>query len=149
MTAPTAHLPAPMKPGPVVYTDGQLVHVLVRLALGEPTLSRRLFDQRRRDTDPSSSLYTHRFDSWNHALELAGLATFEQPLQLQGAATKWNQEQLVDALRRCLQETGATALVAYEAWRTDPADLKSDVPPASTIRFRMGSWSRATALACG
>ncbi|MEV7952878.1 hypothetical protein [Streptomyces sp. NPDC088141] len=72
----------------------------------------------------------------------------EQPQQLHAATTKWTQEQLIAAIRRCRLVTGSTTLAAYEAWRTDPADLKDDVPPATTIRFRMGSWSRATELAC-
>ena len=45
-------------------------------------------------------------------------------------------------------ETGSTALSVYEAWRTDPEHPRTDAPPAATIRFRIGSWSRATQLAC-
>ncbi|UQA91361.1 homing endonuclease associated repeat-containing protein [Streptomyces halobius] len=149
MTMHAAHVPAPMKPGPVVYTDRQLLRVLIRLAQGESSLGRRTFERRRRDADPSAPLYERRFGSWNRALELAGLAVIEQPQQLRTATTKWTQEQLIAAIRQCLRETGSTTLAAYGAWRTDPADLKGDVPPATTIRFRMGSWSRATELACG
>ncbi|MFG2684191.1 homing endonuclease associated repeat-containing protein [Streptomyces sp. NPDC048392] len=148
MTMHAAHAPAPMKPGPVVYTDRQLLRVLIRLAQGESTLGRRTFEQRRRGADPSSPLYERRFGSWNHALELAGLDAVAQPEQLQDATTKWTQEQLIAAIRRCLLVTGSTTLASYEAWRTDPANPKPDVPPATTIRFRMGSWSRATELAC-
>jgi hypothetical protein len=137
-----------MKPGLVVYTDQQLLRVLIRLAQGECTLGRRMFEQRRGDADPSAQLYERRFGSWNRSLELAGLNTVTQPEQLQNATTKWTQEQLITAIRRCLRATGSTTLAAYEAWRTDPANLQSDVPPATTIRFRMGSWSRATELAC-
>ncbi|TLS44955.1 hypothetical protein FE633_17590 [Streptomyces montanus] len=149
MTLSAVHVPAPMKSGPVVYTNQQLLHVLIHLAQGENTLGRRTFEQRRRGTDPSAPLYERRFGSWNRALELAGLAVIEQPQQLQTATTKWTQKQLIAAIRQCRRETGSTTLAAYEAWRTDPADLKGDVPPATTIRFRMGSWSRATELACG
>ncbi|MFC8125441.1 homing endonuclease associated repeat-containing protein [Streptomyces sp. NPDC057302] len=149
MTMHAAHVPAPMKPGPVVYTDRQLLCVLVRLAQGESTLGRRTFEQRRREADPSAPLYERRFGSWNRAIELAGLDAVAQPEQLQHATTKWTQEQLIAAIRRCLLETGSATLAAYQAWRTDPANPKSDVPPATTIRFRMGSWSRATDLACG
>ncbi|WP_434598214.1 homing endonuclease associated repeat-containing protein [Streptomyces sp. A5-4] len=149
MTLSAVHVPAPMKSGPVVYTDQQLLHVLIDLAQEEDTLGRRTFEQRRRGTDPSAPLYERRFGSWNRALDLAGLAVIEQPQQLQTATTKWPQEQLIAAIRQCLQERGSTTLAAYEAWRTDPADLKGEVPPATTIRFRMGSWSRATELACG
>ncbi|MFJ9901181.1 homing endonuclease associated repeat-containing protein [Streptomyces sp. NPDC091280] len=138
-----------MKPGPVVYTDRQLLCVLIRLAQSERTLGRRTFEHRRGDADPSAPLYERRFGSWNRALELAGLTVIEQPQQLQTATTKWTQGQLIAAIRRCLRETGSTTLAAYEDWRTDPTDLKGDVPPATTIRFRMGSWSRATKLACG
>ncbi|MFJ6759950.1 MULTISPECIES: homing endonuclease associated repeat-containing protein [unclassified Streptomyces] len=148
MTMRAAHVPAPMKPGPVVYSDQQLLRVLIRLAQGERLLGRREFEQRRGDADPSSPLYERRFGSWNRAIELAGLDTVAQPEQLQFATTKWTQEQLIAAIRRCLLVTGSTTLAAYEAWRTDPADPKSDVPSAATIRFRMGSWSRATELAC-
>ncbi|MFF8917474.1 homing endonuclease associated repeat-containing protein [Streptomyces sp. NPDC015032] len=149
MTLPAVQVPAPMKPGPVVYTDQQLLHVLIHLAQGENTLGRRTFEQRSRGTYPSAPLYERRFGSWNRAVELAGLAVIEQPQQLQTATTKWTQEQLIAAIRQCLRETGSTTLAAYEAWRTDPADLKGDVPPAATIRFRMGSWSRAAELARG
>lgn len=148
MTMHAAHVPASMKPGPVVYTDQQLLRVLIRLAQGESILGRRTFEQRRGDADPSAPLYERRFGSWNRALELAGLDPVAQPEQLQDATTKWSQEQLIAAIRRCLLVTGSTTLAAYEAWRTDPTDLKSDVPLATTIRFRMGSWSRATELAC-
>lgn len=34
MTMRAAHVPAPMKPGPVVYSDQQLLRVLIRLAQG-------------------------------------------------------------------------------------------------------------------
>ncbi|MFB7594655.1 homing endonuclease associated repeat-containing protein [Streptomyces sp. NPDC056160] len=149
MTVTTVHIPAPTKAGPVVYTDQQLLYVLVRLAQGEGTLGRRTFARRRRGTDPSASLYERRFGSWNCALELAGLAVNEQPQQLQTVTTKWTQEQLIAAIRQCLRETGSTTLAAYETWRKNPADLTGDVPPATTIRFRMGSWSRAARLACG
>ncbi|MCJ0875606.1 homing endonuclease associated repeat-containing protein [Streptomyces sp. AP-93] len=148
MTMHATHVPAPMKPGPVVYTDQQLLRVLIRLAQGESILGRRTFEHRRGDADPSAPLYERRFGSWNRALELAGLDTVAQPEQLQDATTKWTQEQLIAAIRRCLLVTGSTTLAAYEAWRTDPANPKSDVPPATTIRFRMGSWSRATELSC-
>ncbi|MFE7120766.1 homing endonuclease associated repeat-containing protein [Streptomyces sp. NPDC057654] len=149
MTLSAVHVPAPTKSGPVVYTDQQLLHVLIHLSQGEKTLGRRTFKRRRRRTDPSVPLYERRFDSWNRALELAGLAVTEQPQQLQCATTKWTQEQFIAAIRQCLRETGSTTLATYEAWRTDPADLKDGAPPATTIRFRMGSWSRATDLACG
>lgn len=149
MTMHAAHVPAPMKPGPIVYTDRQLLRVLIRLAQGESALGRRTFERRRRGTDPSAPLYERRFGSWNRALELAGFTVTEQPQQLRTATTKWTQEQLIAAIQQCLRETGSTTLAAYEAWRTDSADLKGDVPPATTIRFRMGSWSRATELACG
>ncbi|MBK3584461.1 hypothetical protein JHN49_12250 [Streptomyces sp. MBT57] len=148
MTMHAAYVPAPMKPGPVIYTDQQLLRALIRLAQGESTLGRRMFEQRRRDADPSAPLYERRFGSWNRSLELAGLDTVTQPEQLQDATTKWTQEQLIAAIRRCQLVTGSTTLAAYEAWRTDPANPESGVPPATTIRFRMGSWSRATELAC-
>ncbi|MGW6602284.1 homing endonuclease associated repeat-containing protein [Streptomyces sp. NPDC055036] len=146
MTMHAAHVPALMKPGPVVYTDQQLLRLLIRLAQGERTLGRRTYEQRRGDADPSAPLYERRFGSWNRSPELAGLDTVAQPEQLQDATTKWSQEKLITAIRRCLLVTGSTTLAAYKAWRTDPANPKSDVPPASTIRFRMGSWSRATEL---
>ncbi|MEV7872506.1 hypothetical protein AB0P17_41810 [Streptomyces sp. NPDC088124] len=142
------HVPATTKSGPVVYTDRELLGVLIRLAQGEGTLGRRTFEQRRRGAGPSAALYERRFGSWNRALELAGLDAVAQPEHLRDATTKWTQEQLIAAIRWCLLVTGSTTLAAYEAWRTDPANPKSDVPPANTIRFRMGSWSRATELAC-
>ncbi|MYR56010.1 hypothetical protein GTY54_51180 [Streptomyces sp. SID625] len=149
MTVSTVHVPAPTKAGPVVYSDQQLLYVLVHLAQGEGTLGRRTFARRRRDADPSASLYERRFGSWNRALELAGLAVNEQPQQLQTVTTRWTQEQLLAAIRQCLRETGSTTLADYETWRKNPAGLKGDAPPATTVRFRMGSWSRATRLACG
>lgn len=144
------HTPAPAKPGPIVYSDQQLVQVLVHLAQGEITLSRRTFEHRRRLSDPSSHIYECRFGSWNDALRIAGLQTTEQPLQFQGATTKWTEAQLVVAVRHCLRQTGSTALAVYESWRTGSFDgvTRADAPPASTIRFRLGSWSRATVLAC-
>ncbi|WP_338675975.1 hypothetical protein V1460_25625 [Streptomyces sp. SCSIO 30461] len=142
------HVPAPMKSGPVVYTDRELLGMLIHLAQGEGTLGRRTFEQRRRGAGPSAALYERRFGSWNRALESAGLDAVAQPGHLRDATTKWTQEQLIAAIRWCLLVTGSTTLAAYEAWRTDPANPKTDVPPATTIRFRMGSWSRATELAC-
>lgn len=133
MAMHAAHVPAPMKPGPVVYTDRQLLCVLIRLAQGESTLGRRTFEQRRRDADPSVPLYERRFGSWNRAIELAGLDAVAQPEQLQDATTKWPQEQLIAAIRPCLLETGSTTLAAYETWRTDRADLKGDVPSATEL----------------
>lgn len=147
MTSVQHHIPALTKPGPIVYTDRQLVNALRRLALNEPTIGRRTFDQRRRSTDPTSQLYERRFGSWSRALEIAGLETVEQPRHLQGATTKWTEPQILDALRSCLRYTGSTSVTAYEAWRTNADCPQTDVPPATTIRFRMGSWSRATRLA--
>src|SRR4029079_6417916 len=89
VTLSAVNVPAPMKSGPVVYTDQQLLHVLIHLAQGENTLGRRTFELRRRGADPSAPLYERRFGSWNRALELAGLAVIEQPQQLQTATTKW------------------------------------------------------------
>ena len=57
-----AHAPAPTKPGPIVFSDRQMLEALRRLSLGKPTLGR--------------------------ALELAGLVPTEQPSQLQGTTTK-------------------------------------------------------------
>lgn len=140
-------VPAPAKPGPIVYADEQMLAALRRLSLGEPTLGRAAFLSRRRGDDPSYPLYERRFGSWNRALELAGLAVTEQPQQLQGATTKWSEDQLLDALRRCLSDAGSTTVAAYEAWRAGlPADRPA--PPTATIRYRLRSWSRATALAC-
>ncbi|MGW2984086.1 homing endonuclease associated repeat-containing protein [Streptomyces goshikiensis] len=73
-----AHVPAPMKSGPVVYADRELLCVLIRLALGEGTLGRRTFEQRRRGAGPSAALYKRGFGSWNRALELAGLNAVAQ-----------------------------------------------------------------------
>lgn len=58
---------------------------------------------------------------------------------------------ILDALRECWIKTGSVAVLAYEAWRTGGTDgiCRTHVPPAATIRFRMGSWSRATQLAVG
>jgi hypothetical protein len=147
MTSVQHHIPAPAKPGPIVYTDRQLLNALRRLTLNEPTIGRRTFDQRRRSSDPTSQLYERRFGSRSRALEIAGLATVEQPPHLQGATTKWTEQQILDALRTCQRCTGSTSVAAYEAWRTDAECPQTNAPPATTIRFRMRSWSRATQLA--
>ena len=147
MTSLQHHVPAPTKPGPVVYTDRQLLNALRRPALNEPTIGLRTFDQRRHSSDPTSQLYERRFGSWSRALETAGLTTIEQPRHLQGATTKWTEPAILEALRNCQRCTGSTTVAAYEAWRTDADCPQTDAPPATTIRFRMRSWSRATHLA--
>ncbi|WP_424862879.1 homing endonuclease associated repeat-containing protein [Streptomyces sp. MMS24-I29] len=134
--------------GPVVYSDEELLRTLKRLAQGGATLSRREFEPRRQDSDPSAPLYERRFGRWNRALECAGLDTVEQPEHLRRATKKWTRAQLVAAVRQCLTETGSTTVAAYETWRAGPANQGVDLPPATTIRYRMGSWSRVTALAC-
>lgn len=149
---PTAHrhAPAPTKPGPIVYTDQQLLSRLRSLALGEPTLGRRTYDRRRDPDDPSRALYEARFGSWGKALKRAGLSAITQPAHLHGATTRWTIPQLIAAVRRCRDETGSTTVAAYEAWRTGSATsetTKPAMPPAATIRFRLGSWSRATRIA--
>ena len=145
---PLEHMPSPAKNGPVVYTDEDMLSAIRRLSGGERTLSRPMFNHRRSNTDPSAALFEARFGSWNKALEMAGLETTTQPEQLQGVTTKWSQEQLLQALRRCLTETGSTALQCYESWRKNHLDPDAELPPAVSIRKRMGSWSRATSLAC-
>lgn len=140
----TTTAPAPSKRGPIVYSDGELLVALRDLAQGELTLSRPDYERRRRPADPSTPLFERRFGSWNKALLRAGLEVVEQPLQLQGASTRWQIDQLIDAIRRCRQQIGSTALADYEVWRKH----QETAPPASTIRYRLGSWSRATELAC-
>src|SRR5690606_19638866 len=140
----TAHVPAPTRPCPQVHSDAHLLATLRRLAQGERTLSRRSYDQRRRRDDPVSSLYEFRFGTWNAALRRAGLAPIEQPRHLQDVCARWTVEQMLDALGRCLAETGKSTLRAYEAWRAG----RDDAPPAITIRARLGSWSAATHAAC-
>ncbi len=139
------HVPAATRTHPIVYSDAEMLWTLRRLAMGEHTLGRASFLARRRDGDPSYDLYEHRFGTWNAALERAGLVPTDQPIQLVGATTKWTETQLLDALRQCAEETGSSALRTYEAWRTD----RPGMPPAATIRARMGSWSHATTLAFG
>lgn len=129
------------------YTDKELLATLKRLAFGEPTLGRRTYEQRRSSGDPSRHLYMHRFGSWGRALRLAGLLHVEQPLQLQDVTTKWSEPQILEAMGRCLDDTGSITLRTYETWRRDaPPDEQPTLPPATSIRARFGQWSRATAL---
>lgn len=148
MAASIQHTPAPAKAGLIVFTDEQMLATLRRLSAGEPTLGRAAFQARRHEDDPSHPLYERRFGSWSRALELAGLAPTEQPTQLQGVTTKWSQDDLLEAVRACLRATGSTSMAAYESWRggLEPQE-RLRVPPVGTIRYRLGSWSRATALA--
>jgi hypothetical protein len=128
-----------------------MVDALLRCAADRDSLPRNDYIRRRHDDEPSAPLLERRFGSWNAALESAGLNTTEQPLHFQGATTKWTEEMILDALRECWIKTGSIAVLAYEAWRTGGTDgiCRTHVPPAATIRFRMGSWSRATQLAVG
>jgi len=138
--------------GPVpTYTEQQMVDALLRCAADRDSLPRNDYIRRRHDDEPSAPLLERRFGSWNAALERAGLNTTEQPLHFQGATTKWTEEMILDALRECWIKTGSITVLAYEAWRTGGTDgiCRTHVPPAATIRFRMGSWSRATQLAVG
>lgn len=131
-----------------VYTDDELLNTLRRMTQGEPTLGRRTYEQRRRETEPSAHLFTHRFGSWNRALERAGLAVIQQPLQLQDATPKWSEPQMLAALRDCRRDMGSWSVRTYEAWRTDLSRPRSDVPSAISIRTRFGRWSEATERAC-
>lgn len=139
-------IPAPTRPGPVLYTDAQMIKTLKRLAQGQTTLSRTMFTHRRAGTDPSAALYESRFGTWNNALRHAGLTPIEQDIQLQGTTTKWHYGQLINALQHFMAETGTTSCNAYEAWRQHPTNTKRALPPAATIRYRLGSWSRAISL---
>lgn len=139
--------PAPTKNGPVVYTDVEMIKTLKRLAQGQRTLPRNLFSHRRHEDDPSAALYELRFGSWNAALVLAGLTPVEQDPQLQGATTKWTAEKLIDALQLFLKNTESCSLATYASWRKHPSNSRHTLPPAATIRYRLGSWSRAIALA--
>lgn len=146
---PATPTPAPTKAGALVFSDAHLLALMCHLAYGEKSLSRNLFAARREETDPIAHLYELRFGSWNKALLAAGLNPMEQPLQLQGATTKWNNESMCAAIMRCYRETGSTALAAYESWRTHPSRGPEDsLPAATTIRARFGKWSVATATAC-
>ena len=136
----TAH----SKPGPLVYTDEQMLAVLCRLAGPDGTLGRRTFERLRHPTDPSASLYERRFGSWGQALDLAGLATIPQPEHLKPIATKWTARQLIDAVADYLQHNSFATAAGYDAWRRTQAQ---HAPPLGTIRYRLGSWSRATELA--
>lgn len=141
------HTPHPGKLGAMAYTDRQLLAALRRHALGDRTLSRAQYEQRRGDTGPSTPLYDRRFGTWNEALTRAGLEPTVQAPQLQGVSTKWTDQDMLDSIRRCLEVTGKTTINAYEDWRRSlPKD--DPVPGASVIRLRMGSWSAAIARAC-
>lgn len=130
------------------YSDEEMLFILMRLADQNLVLSRRDYENRKAHSDPHVHLYESRFGTWGRALELAGLVPTEQPEQLQGITTRWSLDDLVDAIRCCLHDTGRSSILAYEAWRTDPQHPQPEMPSASTIRFRFGSWSAATALAC-
>ncbi|MDP9903193.1 homing endonuclease associated repeat-containing protein [Arthrobacter bambusae] len=145
---PLEYTPSPTRNGPVVYTDENMLSALRRLAEGEPTISRPIFNHRRSNTDACTALYEARFGSWNKALEMAGLETTMQPEQLQGVTTKWSQDQILQALTHCLAETGSTTLRRYEEWRKNQPDAATGLPSAASIRMRLGSWSHATFLAC-
>lgn len=141
------------KPGPLVYTDEQMLAVLCRLAGPDGRLGRRAFERLRHPTDPSASLYERRFGSWGQALELAGLATTPQPDHLRPTATRWTARQLIDAVAEYLDyadstnsagSTNPATAAGYDAWRSTQAH---HAPPLGTIRYRLGSWSRATELA--
>lgn len=146
--APVPFTPAPTKAGPLVFSDAHLLALLCYLAHGESTLGRNLFTARRVETDPTAHLYELRFGSWNLALAAAGLDITVQPLQLQGATTKWDNESMCAAIRLCLKDTSSTALAVYETWRTHPSQTNTQLPPAASIRARFGKWSVATAQAC-
>lgn len=140
------HTPHPGKLGAMAYTDHQLLAALQHHALGDRTLSRAQYSQRRGDTDPSTPLYDRRFGSWNEALIRAGLEPTVQAPQLQGVSTKWTDQSMLDSIRRGLAATGKTTINAYEDWRRSlPED--DAVPSASVIRVRMGSWSAAMSRA--
>lgn len=132
----------------IVYTDDELLNTLRRMSQGEPTLGRRTYENRRSGTDPSAHLFTHRFGSWNRALERAGLTVIRQPLQLQEATPKWSDPQMLAALRDCRREMGTWSVRTYEAWRTDRSHPRLDVPSAISIRTRFGRWSEAIERAC-
>lgn len=145
----TTFTPAPTKAGPLVFSDEQLLELLRDLTDGDNTLSRNSFAARRLESDPIAHLYELRFGSWNQALAAAGLNTIEQPPQLKGLTTKWDNDTMCAAIALCRDETGNTALAVYESWRTHPSNQhRLDLPPATTIRARFGKWSTATALVC-
>ena len=145
----TKHVPAPTKNGPLIYTDAQMISALRRHAQGQKTLSRKAYEQRRASNDPSTGSFERRFGSWGNAVRLAGLTARPQDPQLRGTTTKWSRDQLVDALVQCLHETENTSLPVYSAWReAQEPERRAELPPATSIRFRLGSWSHATQLAC-
>lgn len=133
----------------VVYTDLQMIRVLQRIAedTSSTALSRISYDRLREAGDPSSALYEARFGCWNNAVSLAGLEPTAQDQQLVGTTTRWSAEELITALKQFINETARTACRAYESWRTHPSNQHLALPPAATIRYRLGSWSRAVSLA--
>lgn len=137
-------LTARRKPGPVVYSDAEMLAVLRRLADPSGTLGRRTFLRLRHHEDPSVPLYERRFGSWSRAVELAGLSATAQPVGLAGRGTRWSIEQLTAALGDFVAATGSTTAADYQSWR---AQHRPDAPPLGTIRYRLGSWSHAIDLA--
>lgn len=133
----------------VRYTDQQMLVCLRRLAFGDATISRNVYDQRHTPgIDPTGSLYERRFGTWNNALQQAGLDAIEQPLQLRNSQPRWTDEQMLTAVLKCLEATGKSSHRAYAAWRDSlEADVQCRVPAAITIRFRFSRWSVAVELA--
>ena len=110
------------------YTDRQLIENLQNIAeeLGRtPTASDLLGRE-----GPSNRAYSHRFGSWNDALEVAGLT--------ENDTRKWyvTDEQLLKPLRELAKKLGHTPSLR---------ELKNckDMPSEPTYSRRFGSWSKA------
>jgi len=114
------------------YTDRQLIENLQNIAeeLGRtPTASDLLGRE-----GPSNRAYSHRFGSWNDALEVAGLT--------ENDTRKWyvTDEQLLKPLRELAKKLGHTPSLR------ESRDCK-DTPSEPTYIRRFGSWSKAVEAA--
>ena len=77
-----------------------------------------------------------RFDSWNAAVEAAGL-TPTQTRRRQGPR-RWTEERCLEALRALARELGG--LPTASRYRELLRD-RDDLPSPTTVRIRLGEWS--------
>lgn len=122
------------------FTNEDIVEALRRVAgeQGVTKMSRFAYDKSRTAEDPSTALITTRFNSWNGAVEAAGLTPLGRKREY---SSRWTDQEVVSWIVRFMSESsGNGGLVAYEKWTKQ---FNREAPSGSSIRVRRPdmSWS--------
>lgn len=89
-----------------------------------------------RDDRPSSVTFVRQYGSWSAACEAAGIAA--AAARRSSYEREYDDDAIVDGIRRFINETGRTSFHAYAAWAKENGEASGPL-----VIIRLGSWRSA------